>query len=81
VRSVRWQRTCKRPRSLHGGPGVRWSLAGGGGSSLRLAWSGRAARGWIGPGWSAAREATGESERRTPGDRRGLIQSLIGGDV
>jgi hypothetical protein len=79
VRSARCQRPRNGPRSLATGPAVGWSPPGGGGTSLRLAWSGRATRGWIGPGWSATREAT--RRERAARARRGLIQPLIGGDV
>ena len=66
------------PRSLPGGPAIRWSPDGGGGrSSLRLGWSGRPPRWWIGPGRTAARAAT-RRERAARG-RPALIRRLIGG--
>ena len=69
ARSAWWQRTRKRPCSLPGGPGVRWSPAGGGSSLLRLAWSGRAARGWIGP---VERSAGGDAAEAGPFQLRAL---------
>ena len=65
------------PRSLPGGPAIRSSPDGGGRSSLRLGWSGRPPRWWIGPGRTAARAAT-RRERAARG-RPALIRRLIGG--
>jgi hypothetical protein len=79
ARSARWQRLRELPRSLPDGLGVRWSPAGGGGSSVRLGWNGRPPRWWIGPGRSAVWAAT--RLERAARARRGLIQCLIGRDA